>query len=210
VAVSRDDMVRAFADLLKPWADPYQQRDVIAGINEQIGDLEAALPELSREGVRATRESARRILGAIADLQRKIAELQHECDGGASPEVRERLAGIRCRPDYVKPLDDNFVKTLADIKRECDAAIEATLTEGRRNQVKEWCARLARALFVRFSKSRPTSGSANSPYRYSAGLFCKIIDPTVTDGDKIPDLERECKAVLKAMPIGTKRSKKIS
>jgi hypothetical protein len=188
-------MVRAFADQLKEWADPYQQQDVLAGINEQIGNLEAAFPELSREGVRATRESARRILEAIA-------ELQHECDGGASPEMRERLAGIRCRPDYLKALEG--------IRRECDAAIEATLTEGRKNQVKKWCARLARALFVRFSKSPPTSGSANSPYRYSAGLLCKIIDPTVTDGDKIPDLERECEAVLKAMPLRTKRSKKIS
>ena len=202
-------MVQAIADLWKPWADPYQQRDVIAGINEQIRVFKDAVPELSREGVIATRESARRILGKIADLQHKITDLQHECDGGASPEMRMRLAGIRCRPDYVKPLDDNYLKTLNDIKCECDAAIQGTLTTGRGNQVKKWCARSAWALMCRFSKSPPTSGSANSPFRYSAGMICKIIDPK-TGGDEIPDLERECEAVLKTMSIRTKRSKKIS
>ena len=194
-------MVRAIADQWEPWADPYQQQDVIAGINEQIGDLQAAFAELSREGVRATRESARRILSKIADLQHIITDLQHECDVGASPEMRMRLAGIRRRPDYVKPLDDNYVKTLNDIKRECDAAIQGTLTEGRRNLVKQWCARRTCALMYKFSKSPPTSGSANSPFRYSAGLLCKIIDPTTTDGDKIPDLERACEAVLKELAL---------
>jgi len=40
-------------------------------------------------------------------------------------------------------------------------------------------------------------------------MICKIIDPK-TGGDEIPDLERECEAVLKTMSIRTKRSKKIS
>jgi hypothetical protein len=209
VSVSRDDMVQAIVNLLKPWADPYQQQDVIAGAREQIGILEAAFPELSREGVRATRESARRILGKIANLKQKITDLQHECDGRASPEMRMRLAGIRCRPHYevwasaerqliaTKPLDDNFVKALGDMKRECEAAIKGTLTErgGGSDQVKEWCANIACTLVIRFSKAPPTSGSADSPFRHIAGLLCKIIEPT--EGDTIPDPERACEAALK-------------
>jgi hypothetical protein len=168
-------------DRLEPWAKPYQQRDVIAGINEQIAVLKAAFPELSREGVRATRESARRILD-------KITGLQHELD--RSPEMRMRLS---------QPLDN--------IKRECVAAIEGTLAEGRRNLVKEWCARLAWALVSRFSESPPTSGSENSPYRHIAGLLYKIIDPEAGD-DEIPDFERICEAVLKAYSLGQNVSEK--
>ena len=146
MSVPRDKLVQTIVDLLKPWADPYQQQDVIAGVREQIGILEAAFPELSREGLRATRESARRILGKIANLKHKITDLQHEGDGRASPEIRMRLAGIRGRPHYevwagakrqliaTKPLDDNFVKALGDMKRECEAAIQGTLTETRGRQ----------------------------------------------------------------------------
>jgi len=209
MSVPRDKLVQTIVDLLKPWADPYQQQDVIAGVREQIGILEAAFPELSREGLRATRESARRILGKIANLKHKITDLQHEGDGRASPEIRMRLAGIRCRPHYevwagakrqliaTKPLDDNFVKALGDMKRECEAAIQGTLTErgGGSDQVKEWCARIACTLVIRFSEAPPTSGSLTSPFRRIAGLLYKIIEPT--ERDYVPDLERACEATLK-------------
>jgi hypothetical protein len=175
MAVSRDELVQTIVGLLKPWVDPYQQRDVIAGVNEQIGEFEAALPELSREGVIATRECARKILRKVTGMQRQL---------DASPEMRARLS----------PMLDN-------IKRECEAAIKGTLTErgGGNDQVKEWCARKAWVLVIRFSKSRPTSGSADSPFRHIAGLLCNIIEPT--EGDDVPDLERPCEAVLKKMAL---------
>ena len=175
VSVSRDELVQEIVDLLKPWAHPYQQRDVIAGVRKQIADLEAAFPELSREGVIATRECARKILRIVTGpgMQRQLA---------ASPEMRARLS-----------------PALDDIKRECEAAIRGTLTEGRRNQVKEWCAKIACALVIRFSTSPPTSGSLASPFRRIAGRLCKIIEPT--EGDAVPDLERQCEAALKKVAL---------
>jgi hypothetical protein len=177
-------------DRLKPWADPYQQRHVTAGINDQIRILKDAFPELSRMGVRATRETARKVLNKITGLQRGL---------NRSPEMRMRLSG---------PLDR--------IKQECVAAIAGTLTEGRRNLVEEWCAKSAWALVHRFSTKPPTSGSSDSPYRHIAGLLHKIIDPKGKSrprskrvrGDAIPDLERACERVLKTMRIRTKRSRK--
>jgi hypothetical protein len=186
MSVPQEDMVQTIADGLKPWADPYQQRDVIAGIGEQIKRLEAAFPELSREGVRATRESARRVLDIVANLQHAL--------GAASPEMRMRLSPYR--------------GTLEAIQRECAAAVEGTLTEGRRNLVKEWCARSAWALVCRFSKSPPTSGSSDSPYRHITGLLYKIINPEAGD-DEIPDFERICEAVLKACALGQNAAKKV-
>jgi hypothetical protein len=200
MSASPEDLVQLIVGLLKPWADPYQQRDVIAGINEEIAVLKAAFPELSREGVIATRASAKRLLPKIARLQHEIARLQHELDEKASPEMRMRLSAH-----------------VSAMKRECDAAIQGTLTEGRRNQVKEWCVKKAWALICKFSEKRPTSGSTDSPFRHIAGLLCKIIDSEghmgarnrgkPTDGDEIPDFERGCEDFLKEMALVQKPKK---
>ena len=113
--------------------------------------------------------------------------------GSASPEMRMRLKPTRPR-------------VAEEMKSECDAAIQSTLADGRRDQVKEWCARSAFGLIVKYSNLPPTSGSTDSPYRHIASLLYEIVDPN----SRRIDFERTSEAVLRrfAPLIGTNHNRK--
>jgi len=177
---ARHDLVSAIATRLKPWHECWQDRDVLQAVGKQLRALQAAAPEfLSREAVRKTRASARKILAATMKIEGELAAL---------PELRLRLKSPQ------------KIELLEEIKRECRAAVKGTLGAGRRDQIKEWCARSAFALVVRFSKHRPTSSSADSPYRHIASLLYEAVT-----GRRDKDFERVCKVVLKSKAFGTNR-----
>src|SRR5262249_13241968 len=157
---------QTIADQLRPFSEqwregrfqgrfqPWPEADVRAGVQKEIELLRDALPDFAtRDAVVATRQSARRIAAAIDRVKAEIKR--------TSPEMRLRLK-----------LDvPNRLAALDEMKAECDAAVRSAVTEGRKNQVKEWCARRACGLIIRFSKQKPTSGSPESPFRLIASLL---------------------------------------
>jgi hypothetical protein len=164
-SVTQDELVSAIAGRLKPWLDCWTRDDIVTDINEQINLLKKTAPDFfARQAVTQTRDNARNVFATVTRLEEKI-----------SAELRLRLAG-----------------SFADIKRECKAAISGSLTRGRGDQVKEWCALSAWRWIVKFSQARPTSGSINSPYREIASLVYEAVT-----GNQDKDFERTCEAVLK-------------
>ena len=173
---------------VEAWRAHCRRDDVLSAIGERIRLLKSTVPEFfDRQAIRKTRDSARALKGAITKVQVALAK--------ASPEMRLRLK-----------LDvPQRTALLEDLKRECDAAIKSTLTAGRANEVKQWCARSSIGLILKFSKRQPTS-TERSAYRNIASLLYE----TVT-GEQEKDFERTCESVLRDYRplLRTNRNQKI-
>lgn len=153
---------------LKPHRNGYSKNERLGHIHEMIKLLNEVVPQFyAREAVRRTRNDAKAIRAAVVQLERQIKN--------ASPEMRLRL----------KP---PLLASLQPLRTECDAAIKAAPPT---DKVKEWCARTALHLIVKFSDRAPAS-SEISPYRKITGLLYQAIT-----GEADRDFKRACDNLLR-------------
>ena len=171
------EAIAAIVAELKPWQRRRNEQDLLLAVAEQVNSIRVAADFFSRDAKLKTRSDAVDILKTIGKLREQFRKV--------SPELKERLY-LSHRP--------KLFHELAMIEQECKRAIEAGKDEkGRKDEFKEWCARIAHSLIVRYSEKKPTSGSAQAPFRAIAGLLYSCVYP---DRETV-DLKRPCDKVLK-------------
>jgi hypothetical protein len=141
-------LVEDIVDNLRPWKDGLTKTEIGQFVADQIRAFRSAsAAHLDRHAIQRTRDSARDILKTLDRLELQINR--------ASPEMKIRLGA-----------GTNVLKhRLAPFRRECEAAIRSSLTEGRKDQVKDWAAKIAWILVKKFSVNEATSGSGKSPFK---------------------------------------------
>jgi hypothetical protein len=138
---------------------PSQEDGIAAAVREAIDLLRDVIPDFfSRTAIRKTRAAARAVVKTIDKLETLVE---------ASPELRLRI------PIKVKDLhpDSHPARLIAELKwlgETCKDADNATLTTGRKDQVKEWCLRVAWSLIQRFSAQKPSYGPGTAFPRITA------------------------------------------
>ena len=177
----------------KAWVSAQQQAklrtEILAAVGEQIDLLRNVNSEIfSRTAVRNTRKGAKLLLTDIKAFEGRVAD--------ATPELRFRLGLDLPQVEFGT---QRLLIELKHFKDECNAAIKAA---SGRNQLKEWRARIAVSLIVRYSKRKPHSGSAESAYRKISGLLYKAVTGQPPGRD---NLKRACDTVLKAMSEAASR-----
>jgi len=181
---SHEETVTAIVDALKPWQQRWCREEILADVETQIQRLRETVSKFfSRDSIIRTREDAREITKTIAKLQQQLSR--------ASPELKMRFSHRQNLPTELALLSD-----------ECKRAVASALTEGRKDQVKEWCAQMAHVLTRKYSDKEPTSGSSSAPFRNIAGLLYEAVRPVAAstrNHRKVPDLKRACDDVLKAI-----------
>jgi hypothetical protein len=179
VAKSAPDraVVEAIVEELEPWQHRWSASEILLAVAEQVNSIRVADDFYSRAAKLKTREDAGDIITIIGRLRRQFRTV--------SPELNLRLY-LSHRP--------KLFHELAMIEQECKRAIEAGKNEkGRKDEVKQWCARTAHSLIVRYSEKEPTSGSPKAPFRAIAGLLYGCVHPD----RETADLKRPCDNVLK-------------
>ena len=143
---------------------PSQEDEIAAAVREAIDLLLDVIPDFfSRAAIQKTRTTAREAIKAIDRLERLIE---------ASPELRLRI------PVKDLHLDSHPARLFAGLKwlRETSKdAIDASLTTGRKNQVKEWCVQVAWILIHRFSAQKPGYGPETAFPRVTALIYEAVI-----------------------------------
>jgi hypothetical protein len=186
-AVTDDEIVEAITTALKPWKPQYRQvetgkragqmeakssrdvqRDIVKAVRfEMLRFRTSSVPHFfSREAIRKTRHDARDIIKTIDQLIRLVAAKT------LSPELQLRLGQhtnvIGSQVDRAKMPIPRLLDGLYEIRAVCD---QADKKQPGADQIKLWCARTAIRLINSFSETRPSAGSANTPYCRIAGLF---------------------------------------
>jgi hypothetical protein len=171
------DVVKAIVEELKPWQHSWNAEEVRRGVTERISLLQGTVVGFfSTDAKVKTRSDAVDILKTIG----KLRELFRK----ASPELKERLYLFH-RP--------KLFRELALIEQECGILTPPQKKKGRsKDEVKQWCARMAHSLIVRYSEEEPTSGSAHAPFRAIAVMLYRCVQPD----HKGDDLRRPCSEVL--------------
>lgn len=191
-----DEAVTAIVNDLKPWQRRWRREEISFGVSEQIERLKLTVTGFfDREAVIRTREGARDIIRTIDKLKQQLSK--------ASPELQMRLK----LPPYRS--ESELLDELALVRDECEQAASSAITKGRKDRVKEWCARIAHLLIRKYSNREPASGSSNAPFRNITGLLYESVRPTAEQGTT-PDLKRACDDVLRAarqaVQFGAKKS----
>ena len=171
----------SIATKLKPWADPYFRTTITPRVLETIELLRAChFDHFEREAVRHTRDNARELIEIINSLETRLSR--------ARPEIKLRL-------------DQRASDGLNAIRQACELAEIESLKDGRRDQTKEWCAKLAWGLRVRYAAKRPTINStweiATLLYQAATGMAAE---------EEKAALRRACEDHLRRMRIFTKRA----
>jgi hypothetical protein len=135
--VSHEEIVRLIAEALEPWNSVYTESNITPDIIKKLQLLQSCHRQhFDRKAVNRTTNDAREIIGLIERLKKRL-------DVGPS-EIQMRLNMDRTR------------RQLDEIRHACKLAEKETLTDGRKDQTKHWCVRIAVGLRMRFSQQRRT------------------------------------------------------
>jgi hypothetical protein len=168
---SRIELIDTIVDELRPWTEANSAETVRDAVTERLDVLGDVVPNhFSREAIRRTRQGARALRDAIRQLEESLAR--------APPELRMRLK-LEPAPGWQHPL----LQELHRARNGCESAVDAAPST---DKVKEWCARVAFQLILKFSETKPT-GTDESPFRVIAALVYEAIT-----GEPDRDLKRAC------------------
>jgi len=160
-----DDVI----DALKPWNGTYSRDDILKVVSQCLNLIRDCHNEhFAREVVKHTRDNAREIAKLTERMKRKL---------------------IRARPEITLRLNvDQSLSDLDRITQACQLAENEALAEGRKDQTKEWCAKIAWFLLARFSAMPATIQRMMkvAPLLYEAATHRKATD-----------LKRACEAYIK-------------
>jgi hypothetical protein len=198
------ELVVLIVEALKPWCPQWRQIEtgyateiparevehmITDYVQQRIDSLRVTTRDFfSRDAVINKRQAARDVILTIDRLKHQLLN--------APPELR-----LRFKTDLPPHFDQHVTQLFAALDHihcECEKAINSAVKKGasgRRDEVKLWCARTAHLLMHKFSNEKPTSGSANAPYRVIAGLVYRAIVQSEADP---PDLKRACDTILKS------------
>jgi hypothetical protein len=172
--------VDSVIEALKPWDEVYSRAEVAADVTEKVELIRACHVEhFARDAVRHTRDNSRELIELTDLLKTKLAR--------ARPEI-----ALRVNPDQLK-------SDLDKISQACQLAETESLTDGRKDQTKEWCVKIAGGLIIKFSAKLPTVESlmavAHPLYEEAIGRKAK----------ENAGLRRSCEKYIKLIQPLTKR-----
>ena len=170
----KDNFVGRVAEELKPWNVAYSRAQIVADISAKLDLLRACHSDhFERGAIRHIRDSAREIIELTELLKQRISRARFE--------IAVRLPG-----------DLNVIDSIAEAGQLAEAE---SLQSGRRDQTKEWCAKIAGGLKVQYSTELPTIKSMMK--------VTPIVYEAVT-GNKLSDLRRSCEAYVRFVSSLTK------
>ncbi len=200
---ARDALVKAILHELEPLKPQYPPAIVAECVRHTLEELSAFTEVVINQAAR-DRAKAKRISKYTTRLLFELKELgRWQGSSGlvwtelapviASRETLDHMAQMT--PDERKQellqIADGVLAFLA-VLRKVQQRCNVLLLPGRQDVLKRACASLAHTQFLGFSIKRPTSGSANSPYRLVASLIFEAIS-----GQQGADLKRGCDVTLR-------------
>jgi hypothetical protein len=181
---STNEIGAEIVKLLEPRRPGWTAAEIPDRVHKNIEALRADVPAFfQREAINTERDRARGLIDTIADLERQF-------------RIAPRELKLAFPIDDLHP-DSHPARIFAElnhVRERCEAIIANTLTAGRKDQVKGWCARTALHLIRTFSTQNPTCGSDESTFPRITALIYEA----VTSQESSSGFRGICKDMLDA------------